>query len=115
MQALANFVTGSPAAAVSIWQPLFPTALSHIINSHAGARHTSVMQSHKLDLRLSPCSQNTVTGCATPHVHCAELHELAGCIAYRCVQAAESAHRDLLSPEGDHMLQSMLMHAPQAS
>lgn len=77
MQALANFVTASPAAAVSIWQPLFPSAFSHIINSHA------------------------------------EVHELAGCIAYRCVQATEVAHRDLLSPEGDRMLQSMLMHAPQ--
>ncbi len=39
MQALANFVTGSPAAAATIWEALFPAALTSIASCHPGV-HT---------------------------------------------------------------------------
>jgi hypothetical protein len=46
-------------------------------------------------------------------VAAADLHELAGCIMYRCVSAAEGAQQDLLAHAGIQLLQSLLIHAPQ--
>ncbi len=47
MQALANFVTGSPAGAGRVWQAMFPAALSSIAHRQPGAQ-SGVMPANTL-------------------------------------------------------------------
>ena len=109
LQALANFTTGSPAGCGAVWQALCPAALLSLAQQPSGVG-TCALNSRDGDGLGRQASCHHRKQCRVVH---ADLHELLGCIVYRCTEASTDAHADLLSAGGMDLLVTMGTHAQQ--